>query len=104
MSRQELEGLGEAYLQGLIEAIPAKRAGNPFDVANAVTFLSSHEADFMIGSDIRVGGGFIVHEKWTDDPLFPNVISLVYSFRYSFRVKTIDMSVIAVNNCLQTNR
>ncbi|KAJ5090950.1 gluconate 5-dehydrogenase [Penicillium argentinense] len=63
MSRQELEGLGEAYLQGFIEASLAKRAGGPFDVANAVAFLSSPEADFIIGSDIRVDGGWIVHEN-----------------------------------------
>jgi 3-oxoacyl-[acyl-carrier protein] reductase len=46
----ELEG-------GLLEAVPARRAGKPEDVAACVRFLASEEAGYVTGAVLTVDGG-----------------------------------------------
>jgi 3-oxoacyl-[acyl-carrier protein] reductase len=41
----------------LKEAIPARRAGTPEEVAAAVRFLASDEAAYVTGSTLYVDGG-----------------------------------------------
>jgi 3-oxoacyl-[acyl-carrier protein] reductase len=40
-----------------IERIPAKRFGNPEEVASCVLFLASKEASYVTGSTLEVSGG-----------------------------------------------
>ncbi|ERG99988.1 MAG: hypothetical protein J07HQX50_01142, partial [Haloquadratum sp. J07HQX50] len=39
------------------EDIPLGRMGRPDDLANAVLFLTSDRADYIVGSILRVAGG-----------------------------------------------
>lgn len=41
----------------LMNSIPQKKVGNPQDIANAVLFLASEEANYITGEVIRVDGG-----------------------------------------------
>jgi NAD(P)-dependent dehydrogenase (short-subunit alcohol dehydrogenase family) len=54
-------GLSAADLQATSEAlekqIPARRFGNPAEVASAVVFLASDESAFTVGSEIIIDGG-----------------------------------------------
>jgi len=54
-------GFSEADLKTVaasIEAqVPAKRFGNPSEIAQAVVFLASDEAAFTVGSEILIDGG-----------------------------------------------
>jgi len=43
---------------------PAKRLGEPADVAAAVLFLASEEADFVTGQTLVVDGGWTVSSWW----------------------------------------
>jgi NAD(P)-dependent dehydrogenase (short-subunit alcohol dehydrogenase family) len=55
---QKRQGLqpGE-WMQKSIEAIPLKRAATPQDVAAAVSFLCSSDADYITGQALNVDGG-----------------------------------------------
>ena len=46
-----------AFIQGMEEAVPLGRLGTPRDIANAVLFLSSDEAEYITGTTIVVDGG-----------------------------------------------
>ena len=49
--------LGEAYRR----AVPIGRLGKPDDIAGAVLFLASDDADFITGQTISVSGGLTMH-------------------------------------------
>lgn len=49
--------LEKTVLQNLIEAQPTKTMGNPEDIANVVSFLSSESTQFITGQTIYVDGG-----------------------------------------------
>jgi len=48
---------GEA-LKAFVEKVPLLRAGTPEDVAGAVAFLCSSDADYITGQTLNVDGGF----------------------------------------------
>ncbi len=48
---------GEA-LKSFVEKVPLLRAGTPEDVAGAVAFLCSPDADYITGQTLNVDGGF----------------------------------------------
>lgn len=48
-----------AQLNALLGNIPLKRMGKPEDVANAVLFLASAEADYITGTTVYVDGGLL---------------------------------------------
>ena len=52
---------GDRVRRGLERAIPMRRLGQPEDVAGAVLFLASSDADFITGQTISVSGGLTMH-------------------------------------------
>ncbi len=49
--------LPEAQRRALVESIPLQRPGEPRDVAHAVAFLASADADYVTGATLHVNGG-----------------------------------------------
>ena len=49
--------IDEKYKEAIIAKIPSNRLGKPEDIANAVSFLSSDQADYINGETIHVNGG-----------------------------------------------
>nr|MBA3285247.1 SDR family oxidoreductase [Nitrosopumilus sp.] len=52
------EGLGATgseHINNMIRAIPLGRLGTPEDVAHAILFLSSKEADYITGQSLIIG-------------------------------------------------
>ncbi len=47
----------EGLLNGALEAVPARRAGTPEEVAACVRFLASEEAAYVTGTTLTVDGG-----------------------------------------------
>jgi 3-oxoacyl-[acyl-carrier protein] reductase len=52
--------LSDTVKQGILEAIPLKKIGDGNDVANAVMFLSSPDADYITGQVLCVDGGMVM--------------------------------------------
>jgi NAD(P)-dependent dehydrogenase (short-subunit alcohol dehydrogenase family) len=54
-------GFAEADLKAVAASIesqvPAKRFGNPSEIAKAVVFLASDESAFTVGSELLIDGG-----------------------------------------------
>jgi len=48
---------GAAYVERVVEEIPAGRVGLPEDIGNAVVYLASAEASFVNGAELTVDGG-----------------------------------------------
>jgi NAD(P)-dependent dehydrogenase (short-subunit alcohol dehydrogenase family) len=48
---------GEDVREGAKQAIPLGRVGTPDDIANAVAFLASDEASYIVGIELIVDGG-----------------------------------------------
>ena len=51
------QALGEGAIDALQSQIPLARLGQPQDVANAVLFLASNQADYITGQVLGVNGG-----------------------------------------------
>jgi 3-oxoacyl-[acyl-carrier protein] reductase len=49
--------IDEKHKEVIIAKIPSNRLGKPVDIANAVTFLSSDQADYINGETLHVNGG-----------------------------------------------
>ena len=49
--------IDEKHKEEIIAKIPSNRLGKPEDIANAVTFLSSNQADYINGETLHVNGG-----------------------------------------------
>jgi 3-oxoacyl-[acyl-carrier protein] reductase len=58
-----LEGLGEDYLTSMAACIPMKRLGTVEDIANAVLYFASDEAEYVTGQTIVVDGGQVLPES-----------------------------------------
>jgi len=50
-------GMGEAQLKTLQEQIPARRLGNPSEVAEAAVFFAADASAFTVGSELVIDGG-----------------------------------------------
>ena len=48
------------FMEELREKTPLSRLGTPEDVARAVYFLASEQADFITGEVLSVNGGFVI--------------------------------------------
>jgi meso-butanediol dehydrogenase/(S,S)-butanediol dehydrogenase/diacetyl reductase len=51
----------EEFKENRANSIPLKRVGTPEDVASAVAFLASDEAQYTIGEAFNVSGGLVMH-------------------------------------------
>jgi len=49
--------IDEKHKEAIIAKIPSNKLGKPEDIANAVTFLSSDQSDYINGETIHVNGG-----------------------------------------------
>lgn len=58
-----LEATGSEHINNMVRAIPLGRLGTPEDVAHAMLFLASKEADFITGQNIIVDGGQTLPES-----------------------------------------
>ena len=47
----------EAFIRNMERSVPLGRLGTPRDVANAVLFLASDEAEYITGTTILIDGG-----------------------------------------------
>jgi 2-hydroxycyclohexanecarboxyl-CoA dehydrogenase len=48
---------GDKVIEAMVRAVPFRRLGEPDDIAPAVAFLASTEADFITGQVLSVSGG-----------------------------------------------
>lgn len=55
-----MEGGQQDVLDAMIETVPAKRLGKPEEIANAVVWLCSDAASFVIGHTFVVDGGYSI--------------------------------------------
>jgi 3-oxoacyl-[acyl-carrier protein] reductase len=58
-----LDDIGEDYLRRMEQSIPLGRLGKPEDVAHAMLFLASHEANYITGQTLVVDGGQTLPES-----------------------------------------
>ncbi|HEY8650929.1 MAG TPA: SDR family oxidoreductase, partial [Chthoniobacterales bacterium] len=54
------EALSEELQKNITSKIPLMRVGQPNDVANAVAFLASAEANYITGQVLAVDGGMVM--------------------------------------------
>ncbi len=57
----------EASLARLLALIPYGRIGEPEDVARAVSWLASDEADYVTGTTLYVDGGMVLYPEFRDN-------------------------------------
>ncbi len=48
---------GEGLLASIVKAVPLRRAGQPDEIAAAITFLALEQASYVTGQTLCVGGG-----------------------------------------------
>ena len=56
----DIAHLDEETVNCLIEETPLSRIGTPADIADAVSFLASENADFITGQILGVNGGMVI--------------------------------------------
>lgn len=54
------DAIPEKIREGMMETIPLRRGGKAEDVANAVAFLASDDAGYIIGQVLKVDGGMVM--------------------------------------------
>ena len=64
MNRQFFED--EAVRRAYERRVPMRRLGQPADMAGAVAFLASEDAQYVSGTEILVDGGAFANFEWTE--------------------------------------
>jgi 3-oxoacyl-[acyl-carrier protein] reductase len=54
------KSLSDEQKEKLLSHIPLSRLGNPLDIAKAVVFLASDDADYITGETIHINGGMLM--------------------------------------------
>lgn len=54
------DAIPEKIREGMLKTIPLRRGGKAEDVANAVAFLASDDAGYIIGQVLKVDGGMVM--------------------------------------------
>jgi 3-oxoacyl-[acyl-carrier protein] reductase len=54
------QAIPDKMREAMLESIPARRPGTPEDVAGAVSFLVSEDADYITGQVLVVAGGLLI--------------------------------------------
>ncbi|MCY1182573.1 3-oxoacyl-[acyl-carrier-protein] reductase FabG [compost metagenome] len=54
------EQLPEDIKQGMLTQIPLAKLGQPEDIAKAVAFLASEDANYMTGQTLHIDGGMVM--------------------------------------------
>jgi 2-hydroxycyclohexanecarboxyl-CoA dehydrogenase len=57
MLAEVASGQGEKIIEAMKRAVPMKRLAMPEDIANAVAFFASDQADYITGQTLSVSGG-----------------------------------------------
>lgn len=52
--------LADKVVEGMVNAIPLRRLGEPSDIAKAVVFLASDDAAYISGQTLHVDGGMVM--------------------------------------------
>ena len=70
LGSEEAQGMAERIAERSGRANPVGRSGRPEDIAQAVAFLASDEADFITGTALTVDGGLTIgpRHSWDMDP------------------------------------
>ncbi|UVT21660.1 MAG: SDR family oxidoreductase [Nitrospira sp.] len=70
LGSEEAQGMAEQIAERSGRANPVGRSGRPEDIAQAVAFLASDEADFITGTALTVDGGLTIgpRHSWDMDP------------------------------------
>ena len=63
IATEGLDGLGQDYLDKMIESIPLKKLGSVEDIAYAALFFASEEAGFITGQTMVIDGGQVLPES-----------------------------------------
>jgi NAD(P)-dependent dehydrogenase (short-subunit alcohol dehydrogenase family) len=58
---------GQSNLEPFMKQILSKRVGKPEDIAAAVAYLASSEADYITGTVLHVDGGMSAHQPYVAD-------------------------------------
>lgn len=62
-----LEAMGADHIDRMVRAVPLGRLGTPEDVAHAILFLASREADYITGQSLIIDGGQTLPESHFDE-------------------------------------
>jgi NAD(P)-dependent dehydrogenase (short-subunit alcohol dehydrogenase family) len=57
MTTIDVKIVGTRHADAYVETIPLRRAGTPDDVARAIVFLASGDADYITGTSLTIDGG-----------------------------------------------
>ena len=60
MAEKMIEGGQKEALDAMLQTVPAKRYGKPEEMANAVVWLCSDSASFIVGHTLVADGGYSI--------------------------------------------